>query len=221
VFAQRRAKRWARGPKRTFPHKYFRTGEITRQRERRFVDELAARVVLAFPDLASLRPERIRPAIRRLAVAALPGAGYFPRGVTRVDGEVKTPARRQADYLLGMPRIQQALATKLEAAGLSVDRALLEAANIATGHYRVREQALTKDGTVVELERDIAPSDRLRALELTFRLTTGFAPTKTFNANTQVGPDALFDEGEFSKAPPIDAVEQEPKNVTPRKGGRR
>ncbi len=50
------------------------------------------------------------------------------------------------------------------------------------------------------------PADKLKAVELFFKTTVGFAPTKSAMLHGSVGPDALFDPKEFEKTPPIKTV---------------
>lgn len=212
------------------PHRYFatgtyrgilRNGRLLRTRERLFVEHYFRRLVAAFPDLVNASVERIRRARRYLAAASLTPSGYFPSGrVFTMSGEINRTAGKQVDYLLNMPRVQLALSEKFDAAGLSVDRCAAIVAEIASGDARVREQVLTKDG-VVELERDVSPADRLRAVDIRVRMTTGYAPTKQMNANVHVG-GRLYSEEAWNDTPPIRTTTQDPRNVTPpktRRGG--
>jgi hypothetical protein len=192
---------------------------ITRARERNFVDAFWKRVVLAYPDLlailggagsAAWRRIRLRWALRYLAAGSLKEAGYYARGSQRSmkkDGTPKGSAIRQADYLLNMPRIQAALAEKFDEAGLSVGEVAAQITKIAKGEARFRYQMLDGDGAVRDLERDIAPGDRLRALDMWARLTIGYAPTKATNLNLG-GKIETFDPEAFDKVPPIKTLEQ-------------
>jgi hypothetical protein len=123
------------------------------------------------------------------------------------DGEPSAIAYKQVDYLLGMPRIQTALDEKFNAAGFSMDAVAAELAAIALKKKTYRVQVLDGEGVPVWLEREVSPSDQMRALDMRIRMTTGYAPTKTTNLNANikgtVGPDAMFDPEKFQATPPI------------------
>jgi hypothetical protein len=185
-----------------------------RLREARFVDGLFARIVSAFPDVARVPRARVREVIRILAVASLNPAGYGV-SIAKTDGRPTKNALKQADYLLNMPRIQKALDDKFTAAGLTMDKAAAIIAEIATAEPQVVKETVDEDGKTVTEYAAPTPADRLRALDMRFRLTTGYAPTRSTAVTTNVPVDAFFDPETFEQTPPIATTTQAPKNVTP------
>lgn len=140
-----------------------------------------------------------------------------------MNGEITKNAKTQVEYLLNMPRIQQALDAKFDAAGFTMDKVAEICAEIAQGTKRIRTQMLGPGGAIVELERDVSPGDRLRAVDVRVRMTSGYAPTKSVNANV-TPPGRMFDPETWDETPPIETSPQSPKNVTPprpkaRRGG--
>jgi hypothetical protein len=105
---------------------------------------------------------------------------------------------------MGMPRVQQSVADYLDAAKCGPEAASTEIALIALGKSM---QPVDQQNT------------QLRALDMVIRLTTGYVPTRSAQLHANVKPDQFFDESEFQDAPPIEAAPQEPRNVTPPKGG--
>lgn len=195
-----------------------------RTREAKFVEEFFARFMVALPDLQTLNlrmrkeKEAFGNIVRELGAEALKPAGYAKkRDIRRKNRQraINVRAERTVDYLLNMPRVQKALDEKFCAAGFTMERATEILAEIAEGTKRTSRQVLNADGAVVELETDVLPSDRMRAVEMRIRMTTGFAPTKAVNVHGKVQPDAFFNADEFAQTPPIALSEQEPKNVTP------
>lgn len=84
--------------------------------------------------------------------------------------------------VLSLGRIQQAIDEAMNDAKLTVDDAALIMADIA------------KHGKM--------DSDRLRAIELRFKLTTGFAPAKSAVLHGHTRVDKLFDPRVFADTPP-------------------
>lgn len=84
--------------------------------------------------------------------------------------------------VLGLGRIQQAIDEAMNDAKLTVTDAALIMADIA------------KHGKM--------DSDRLRAVELRFKLTTGFAPAKSAVLHGHTRVDKLFDPRVFADTPP-------------------
>ena len=132
-------------------------------------------------------------------------------------GAITKPARKTVDYLTNMPRIQHALDEKFVAHGFTVDRAAEIIAEIANGDAPTITEVMGKDGKVEQLRSYPTPGDRLRAVDMRFRLTTGYAPTRSTSINANVSPDAFFDSKDYAETPPIETGEQEIRNVTPRR----
>lgn len=135
-------------------------------------------------DLLKLEGSSLKTALLVIAMSAVLDAGY--RKVARST----LAQKKQAEYLLGLPRIQQAISISYDNNGLSLENCAQILSDIA--HGRV------EDATV---------GDRLRALDMRFKTSTGFATSKSATINAQVAPDQFFDAETFAHAPPI--------NVTP------
>lgn len=94
--------------------------------------------------------------------------------------QISKRAERHALQLLALPRMQAAIAELFMDAGLGPDAIVREIAQIATGPDK--------------------PEVRLRALDMAVRMTTGYAPTKSINAN--FNGDKLFDPKTFGDGVP-------------------
>jgi len=113
--------------------------------------------------------------------------------IAAVRAGYKRPAA--AKQLLRLERIKEALAVAIDHSDIGIEKTA-----------RILGQILhdPKSSTMT----------KLRAIELRFKLTTGFAPTRVKNLNTRAHKDALFDPALFKNPPPIATVKgQDKKNV--------
>jgi hypothetical protein len=173
------------------------------------VRAVSKRAICCWDELCAGPPPKARRLLTEIAVHALADTWYL-HGRTgkfvyfRKDGRPSRGAVRQVKYLMGMPRIQESVATALDAANCGPTEAATEVAVIALGKSKLDPQTQAL---------------QLRALDMVIRLTTGYVPTRAMQLTAKVAPDQFFDEDEFKDAPPIAPVEQEPRNVTQSQGG--
>lgn len=122
--------------------------------------------------------ERLTRALQREASAtALREAGYREK-------RAHTIALRAAEQL-SLPRTQRGIMEMLAKVGVDV----------------------AKCGTVLaEVMNEGTHADKLRAVELYFKTTIGFAPVKAANLHAEVPVDAFFNEKAFERTPPIKTV---------------
>lgn len=160
-------------------------GVLNKTRENWFVAAYVSRVSHAITDLVKLDEGSQRTALLAIAMAAVLDAGY--RRVARST----LAQKKQAEYLIGLPRIQQAVSHTFEKQGASLKDCGKVLADIMHGRIA--------DTTVAE---------RLRAIDLTLKATVGFASAKSSVVSTQVPPDQFFDPEIFGQAPPIDVTPQ-------------
>lgn len=118
-----------------------------------------------------------------IAMAATEDAGY--RNVAKSN----LAKKNTAEYLLALPRVQQSIAAKFEAKGCGLGSCATVLSDIMHGRI---------EGTTV--------SERLRAIDLVFKATTGYATTKTATVNTTVPPDQFFSAEAFAQTPEIDVT---------------
>lgn len=90
-------------------------------------------------------------------------------------------ADRHVQQLLALPRMQAAISEMFAEAGLATQDIVGEIAAIAKSSKEKTES-------------------RLRALDMAIRMTTGYAPTKSINAN--FNGDKLYDQKIFSDGAP-------------------
>lgn len=106
---------------------------------------------------------------------------------------------RKAEDMLSLPKIQNALDSKFNAVGLTMDRSVEIIANVAEG-------SAGDDAAIVAL--------KLRAVDMRIRLTTGYAPTKSASIQAHMNVDGFFNEEQFKHPPPI-TVDGDRAEVTP------
>jgi hypothetical protein len=121
--------------------------------------------------------------IARLEDAIRTGARVGKRALARAavtDGfDVKGRAiETKADELMEMPRIQRAIAEQLDKQGVNIEMAGAVLAGVMTTGE---------------------PGDRLRAVELFFKVTTGFAVTKTATTHKTERTDKFFSPDKFDR----------------------
>lgn len=105
------------------------------------------------------------------------------KNVTPDGKQLNKRGERHAQQLLALPRVQQAIAEKFAAAGLSTDDIVAEIAKIAKGGK-------------------VKAETRLRAMDMAVRMTTGYAPNRNLNVNANVGGDKFFDREIFGDGKP-------------------
>lgn len=122
--------------------------------------------------------ERLTRALQREAAAtAVREAGYREK-------RAHTIALR-AQEQLSLPRTQRGIMEMLAKVGVDV----------------------AKCGMVLaEVMNEGTHADKLRAVELYFKTTIGFAPVKAANLHAEVPADAFFDDKGFDTTPPIRTV---------------
>jgi hypothetical protein len=116
--------------------------------------------------------------------------------------EIAKRAARDAGYiragegrrLMKLDRIQEAIEIALTDAGFSLEQ---------------RAHVIAEVGNDPKQSGDT----RLRAAELGFKLTTGYAPSKSANLQVHARADQFFEgnKEKFAKPPPIDAIEGQEK----------
>lgn len=180
-------RRWRRGDRYKDPNQRLRT------RERQIAIAYASYVTAAW-DLLTATPRKHQRSAQILIMArAMEHATYVdggnryyhPRiGFVKKNGELSVQAQTRAKYFLDMPRMQRAVNDILDARGFSLDRCAEIMAEIAN-------------------DSEQTAADRLRAVDMRIRLTTGYAPTKSGVLHAHAHVDGFFDEKDFEKAPPV------------------
>ena len=99
--------------------------------------------------------------------------------------------KMRAEEMLSLPRVQRGVLEILKEAGVDLPRCgkvIAEVMNAPFGD--------TANGGV-------SAADKLKAVELVFKTTIGFAPTKSANLHADVPVDKFFSEDEYNETPPI------------------
>ena len=157
--AARRAKKAARA-----------SGNL-RARERVFVSGLAQLVIVHRP--------RDRAGFLQCAALAFGRSHGYP--LSNKNGSPSGIVATKARKLVGLPKIQQALADAFETEGIGLSACAATLKDVMT----------TGD-----------PETRLRAVELVLKSTTGFATQKTANLQLHGRADAFFESETFAKTGP-------------------
>lgn len=186
-------RRWRRG------HRYKDASRPLRARERQIATAYAVYLIAAW-DLLKATPRAQQRAVQTLIMiramehATYVNGGnryYHPRiGFVKKNGEISVQADKRAKYFLDMPRMQRAVDETLNAHNFTLDKCAEIMAEIAT-------------------DKAQSASDRLRAIDMRIRLTTGYAPTKSGVLHAHTNVDAFFDEKDFENAPPV-TIEAQP-----------
>ncbi len=108
------------------------------------------------------------------ATAAARGAGYPERREYAV--------RQRGIEQMSLPRTQAGVLEIFRASGVDVERC---------------------GAVLAEVMNEGEPADKLRAVEIFFKTTIGFAPAKSANIHGIASVDGFFDEKEFASTPPI------------------
>lgn len=159
------------------------------ERERTFCREFAFRALaLAMKNDCKVTQTIVREA----GIEAVRRAGWR-------ENKPKTMLRR-AQETLSIPRTQRGIRDVFAEAGVDEARcgtALAEVINAP-----------------LDVEGPVSAGDKLKGVELFFKITSGFAPTKNANVNTNLHVDGFFDPKEYADTPPI-ATSAQQHNVTP------
>jgi hypothetical protein len=136
--------------------------------------------------------------LRGTAIAALEPAGYRAKGKL---------AEKKAVELLGLPRIQAGIMTAFEESGVTIAKVagvlndVLDAP-LATERTRFDE----KTGRPVEqIKEGVSAGDKMRAADLFFKTTTGYAVAKSVSVQHHKR-DRFFDESVMTAPPPIETT---------------
>lgn len=191
---------------------YFRKTKL-RPRERSFAELYASGFLSIAPVLVSAERTRIREVLVKLAMDAVEAAHYHPPG--------EASHRKQAFYLMNMPRVQAEIDRIMARQGLSKERMSARLAEIMEGKnaesWREVIDSAGETRVLRSYDANAAADRSLRAIDLAFRATTGFAPT---NNRVQLAMDGNTYDAEVWKDIPeiaIDpALERKPKGVTPK-----
>jgi hypothetical protein len=100
--------------------------------------------------------------IREVVVPAAQEAGVGQK-------KPKTAYNRGTDYLQ-MPRVQAAIAERMQANGVSLDLISAKLAEILNADLKMADNGI-----------GVAPADKLKAIDLYFKTTTGYAVNKSVN----------------------------------------
>lgn len=182
--------------------------DFMRIREAAFVDVYAPRAMLAYAEARRLgyaRPNRLAYVV--LAAYCLPLSGWRLKARTKkqelqnvTPGRASRSAYLKADELLQLPRIQQALDKKFADAGLPIEDCATIIAEIAHGRSMGTKRVPVGD-KVEEIDIVPTPRDRLAAIDMRVRMTTGYAPTKATNLNLNARTDQFFEREVFNDVP--------------------
>lgn len=162
---------------------------------------------------AIMAASRTRTAIilRKLAMDCVALAKYRPRN--------EAGFNKQALYLMNMPRVQVEIDKIMSRHGMSKDRMAARLAEIMEGKATT-ETLKYEHGVLKEkIVQTNSIADSLRAIDISIRATTGYAPT---NAKITVNNEmtAMFDAQTFEQTPeiavdPTLAIEAKPEQEEP------
>lgn len=184
----------------------FASTEIFRSRERSFVDAFFPRLLLVAQAMPSGK-RLTRAVLCQIGVAAIRDSEFRMPALNK-KSEATSLARKKADELLRLPRIQSALNAKFDAHGFTTDRCAEILAEIANAEPTLVREKVDAEGQVEREYERPTPGDRMRAVDMRVRMTVGYAPTKSATLQMHTRADQFYDKNEFDKNPGITLDEE-------------
>ncbi len=186
----------------SLPYEKVTAEQKLRSREQEYVLAFSAGYLQAAPALMSASGRQLRAALIALAMDAVEKSGYRGRKYWLTHPEWKErDLKKQAFYLMSMPRVQRELDRIYSRQGMSKDRMAACLAEIMEGKATTETRVYDGEGDLKQRTvQTVSASERMKAIDMTIRATTGYAAT---NSRVSIEAGTMYDSDAWDDVPAI------------------